>query len=1599
MGMGQTVDLEPPTLKVTGIVLPDGTEIPLQEEDNKLFVGPGILVGPGFYLKGTAWDNDKVVEITVEETGSGAEIVDGKPRMWTNADIGPQRTVPGAGGGEHDWSISLDGISNGERNILVTAYDFPRNIGPSTVKQLTLLVDIDPPFIDKINVERQPGIAVGLLPKAALEGMDHTMFENIDYFQNEYFTIRASVSHNFSLSGVTLNFIGEDGKALFQKGLERTSSTTVYAPSWYVTANDLITANSVYASGRHYLKVIISARAEAGHSGENEDLTNLLYNLCWYPEADNPKIQMTVASEENEVYRFEKGSQIPVRVFDDDNVDKVYAALIPIVNWNSFMAGNTDEAKLQSLINDRSPFTDLNTNKLSVPARNAVTEVSAGEIRGDYRLVVLSQDKKEDAIKQGVWGQRLFKINIVEEGIPIITVETPTANTSPKLANGKNFTIAGNVQNLDDLDKIKIAWIPTGADAIPGWNANTQGQNALLSGNLSNGIKVWEFNLQPGTDIQFSSGKTYKKQTFSFTFDIFTDFMYNSAVENQNKLFILYAQGKGGDDVFENFRLLSYSKPPSLDITPKSWGEPYAPNGDIKFTIRAESPDGVQIETNAVTLYSDSDNIFIPLTRSGDVWTGTTRQSQKKEEGYDYKITAADKLGKETLQTVTVVVTEDPKLKRITSPHNSGVVFSSRDTITIQAVFDGTVTTVTGTPRLRLEGFIPSSTVRYANYTGGDGTTTLNFQYTPQSGDYTDVPGSTMGLNNGLKVTAFELNGGTVTAIPPNGATITSLSELPSIKILNVDGRAPVITGIVITGVDGDPAYPGWYREGMSVEARVTVDKEISVIGTPSLILQFTGGTRQASFQKIENSNKTMVFSYKIAANDAAEPVRCNGANCFSNDDIKVIIDKAGSNGNYLSLAGGSQYTGVNVDAVPPAALSVTDTTPSNPSSKTIQIQTAAIETYANTKVEYSVNGGAEWTVITSPYTLPVITAANKYTVLARQTDRAGNVSPNSAPLEFTISVCDLIAVTCNNPDNAYPKDSVLTFKLVFSGKVYNPTSSTNTSITIGGGGGSTGTDVTINFPVLLKASADFSMSVTWTVPDGKIWAPVQIKAINISGVRVENNDSTPGGNTASVIAAYNRPNLKVLSVLPTITQINGTSVAPTIPTNIVLAAANTTVTLTFSQAVWPEKGMITVKPAANWHIPPVLSNDDYSKVYNAATTSTYKTYLDDNYVKTTHGLKQSGANYVPDTDTKYVLKFEHNLSDVSGAVNNVRTALTSAKYLWQEIESVSTTQVTGGGGTAITLTLDALPNGRQWKIEIDAGAFRDEAGNTFAGWGTTPVYTFWSYKTAEPVIRVNRVSNNRATSASAGTLQTGVQYRIDCETPGVNIQFGDTRSNTNANSPTKVSPVAVTTTPGAPYVANSNDGSQNSANTDATSTDLTGITLAAYTANSTQTIDDNSYTTARKDYIAATAQRSSAPNLTVSERAYEGAFKTVVVYRGVQAQLTGGSGRYLKIEGTNLRNGAVTIAGFPLNMNDMSGNNSKFAYRNGSAASDDWIWITWEIVSEFWQVSPLSLTSNQPGALFNYGDGDNSWQPFHANYLVHNYRKYGNWGMQIGDN
>jgi hypothetical protein len=1589
VGFGQVIDFEAPTLTVTSIVLPDGTEMPILEDDNKLIIGPGILFGPECFLKGEAQDNILITGIQVEETGPNAEIINGKTRVWNNAEISPRGL-----NGKQTWIIALDGIQKGERNITISAFDSPKNIGSNMMQSLTLLVDTDPPFVENVEIERSPGVYVELLSKNSLENLDPNELEYVDYFQNKSFIIRASIKHDFKLEEVSLNFLNEEGTTVFSADIAP-SSGGLTTPMWQITEEMLVDADPSYSTGRHYLQASINAKAEAGHSGQN-DVSNLLYNLCWYPEADNARIRVDIPAK-NGVIPSERSSNIPMTVFDDDTVKEVYAAMISEADWNAFISPSgipesSEDEKLESLYDDavRNNFfysSDIKNNRISAAVRNTTFPLISASERGEYRLIVLVLDT------EGCWTHELFTVQVMEDGIPVINISEPAENTSPALSSNGNFTLAGTVMNLDEVEFLRIAWIPDGL----GWNANEQiekGQEALKNNLPASDIQIWDDIALSTIEDRTIGNKVFKQQSFEKTFNIFSDFNYNGNRENKQKLFILYTQGTDGFDVFVSFRLMPYINAPKITMTPPD-GAAFGKNDTIEFEIRIDPENGIPIKPETVTLISVTDNNKnISLERgSGDnenVWTGTTAFAN--EGSYSFQANVEDELENKNKLEQYVIVTTLPEFVEITSPHADATTFSGRGTVRLQAVFSGAISDVLSDPensdnkpRLKLEGFTDGQP-RYANYTDGKGSATLNFAYTIQAGDET--------VAGGITVSAVDLNGGNISS--EDDLETISASQLNPNKRFYVDGVAPKINSIAMIG-NGENA--AWLRAGQDLTIRLISSKPMKVLGSPKLNLSFNN--RSADFQYLENEDKTMVFTYKVqGATDAALGDNTNSVNlaamCFSAADLAMITDKAGNQGNILSLAGMPALIGnIAIDTAEPAKLILTDIS-----------DTAGIPPFkfridgtidSNATVEYTTNG-FDWEEMDSPYPIPEIDDPGTFNVAVRQTDPAGNRTESAVTTVTVSEKSNLSAIISDNPDGYYVTGDKLSFRLLFDGKVKALSGNAGPSITIGREETNTG-DVTLTLASDVTAvtnnDGDFVLPFAWTVPAGIDWSPLKIKAISLASVQ-RADKTAPGGNIAIVLNDYNNSRkVEVLSIIPVINGIktgNGETVsqyanadaAVALEAATISALDNETLILSFGHDVLPEQGTITIKPAGNWLLPPVLSSDEYFEI-----TKNLVDNLDDDdddfskmekaYIKTTHGLINNGTSYIPDTATKYVLKFEYGLdNDTNDVYADIRNIFDKAGYLQQGID-VHANQVEVDGSTVTVkvnnlayLPNGKLPDGRIWDISINAGAFIDAAGNL-----SLPLNTvIWSGKTAVPVIRVNRTSNNHfdgiiadvtalppSTTNIRGVSGTKVQYRIDCVTPGAVISYAEILNAYVANIP-------------AGGAAGNSDSSIQ--DIPAGTLESAGIANSYIAGTNFRTIGDNSLYTARKDYIAANAKRS---NLGPSDRGYEGVFKTVVVYRDLNV-----NDYIIKFEGSNVNGGVPSIAGFPLRINDYR--TSKYAYKNDTNPKD-YIWITWEIVSDFYQNGVKIENDNWAQYQNPIWIGDSK---------LFTSRTYGNYGLLVGN-
>ncbi|MEN9962518.1 MAG: hypothetical protein RIS66_931, partial [Actinomycetota bacterium] len=155
---------------------------------------------------------------------------------------------------------------------------------------------------------------------------------------------------------------------------------------------------------------------------------------------------------------------------------------------------------------------------------------------------------------------------------------------------------------------------------------------------------------------------------------------------------------------------------------------------------------------------------------------------------------------KTTVSTTIDAIGPDVTTVRSTTANGTYIV---GETISLQATLDEATVVAGGTPRIKLN---TSPTPRYATYTSGSGTTTLNFSYTIQAGD-------TSGDLNYFDTASLELNGATLKDAAGNNANITldatnASSSLAAASAIVIDADlfiAPTFSLGTLPGIGPNP--------------------------------------------------------------------------------------------------------------------------------------------------------------------------------------------------------------------------------------------------------------------------------------------------------------------------------------------------------------------------------------------------------------------------------------------------------------------------------------------------------------------------------------------------------------------------------------------------------------------------------------------------------------------------------------------------------------------------------------------------------------------------------------------------------------------------
>ena len=1083
----------------------------------------------------------------------------------------------------------------------------------------------------------------------------------------------------------------------------------------------------------------------------------------------------------------------------------------------------------------------------------------------------------------------------------------------------------------------------------------------------------------------------WKIQDFSFDFDLLTDFETSSQA-NKPKDFILRLTDSDGNIVNKSLRVDGDNKKPEIIISQPTDNMAvcdYSHN-DLVLKFKAHKSSGLGIKINSYKIErNDTPYVFTlnsakyPLVRDGDYVKVTIPKALVKEwaENANFKETfngkeekiganpqpvftfyAEDVLGNKTSVQRAVVLSPLPYLEKISSDKMSGL-YKYNDTITIQAKFSDTVK-VTGSPRLKLKYNSSDTTFAYANYTSGSDSDTLSFTYTVEKGKTSDK----------LLCVGVDENGGSIqTGTAGKGSAsfsvIPSGNNLQDSKTFIIDGKAPVIESITFStepAVNANSDGYTYLKENTNLILTINCSEPMFVSDDPKLNVKI--GTTDIAFKFQDIQDNKIIFSQKITSNTTQGQISLTGTSCFDTASKANIKDEAGNEID-ISKAASPTIKAV-VDTIAPAAAPAF-TVDSTTHKLTIS---APVASYGVDYQEYSLNGGVSWVRYSSPVTL----TSGSYTIVTRQTDKAGNTSPVSASKEvsFDDTFPNILGFAISKPDGNYPAGTAITFKLFLDDKVTVPSGSATLKFTP-----YSSTTPEVSVPVTASSTAKNTIEFTYTVKDNDYFNGLKISSVTLGSTIKDSFNNTPDSVTTTAIttalanAECKRQKIVLDGSAPTISTYS--------PAKDAIVSNGNVITLTFSENVYKESGKIMLRRKGDWLIPPVLTEKEFYAVYNELDSENQQKLMRTTngtpvvhsktgqpvgpYKKITHGLKD---DYTPDSKIKFVLDFNLGLDSgtatldtgITASVSDIRDAFEAAGYHKQELDVTSSAVVITGNKVTITFP-DTLVDGREWELYIDEGAFRDETGNLFAGLGnevaeTTP-YSFWSNKVAKPWIRVDRYSHGwgaveptvknvggktvydstktistygtASTTANSGATIAPSGYarvRVDCETPGAAITYGQTGVVTKTQDTTSTS-----------------TAQKQGSTTTVSAANITGITLGAY--NGFFVVGDGQLNTSRKDYVKAIATKA---NFTASNASYEGVFKTVVIHRETNGK------NVITIEGGTSAGGMPTISGFPVRDATEDKRYGKNAYTpTGTDNKKLWYWHSYEIVSDFSEMGKVT--------------------------------------------
>lgn len=1298
-GLGEEVDLEAPVISVD--------KLTCENIELTSFSG-GVYCKKNVSFSGTATDNNKISRVYTQIKWAEDENSEFKDFKNTNFS-------------DDDWNIDLAFDREGVCYIKFVAEDPAKNISPKSTKVITLFVDDTAPVASAWYIDREiGGIQYGLKEKEELEALDLNLPENKDAAQNVSFTICANASDTMGINAISIQIRDENGNKICDVP---NSSESSYAPKFRITHQLLTAGNEALKSGKHYLQIWYDSEDIVSIPDSNKSNDVMVEGgwFIWWPESDEPKISQNdiVAEGEVETINLHIKDMLSLTVFDDDKLEKAFVSLLTEEENSGFSVDWTAVQNDPSIIinkvgetarPDRTAIYEPTTDE-----REKVFTLKTSETPQTMHLYVIAWDKTaaHKVVAKDV------VVRVADDTTPLLIIESPKNNAIPSVEmNGtSNAYVTFKGQTLDSVgcSYLEFVWVPNSTadkytvakEYLESITTDESHKELAPSGNSDckktekDGMKIWSAKLTPVPSSSNSSetSKNFIKHEFNFTLDLFNDFVNGSGTNEKNieKYFLIKLTRKDGNKIYRELTLSADTEKPTINpITPA--GDMQIVSSDTALTLEfnATKSSGLAMQSDKYKIYMEpytyhdttgdhrvEGKEIVPAANEGFT-NGTYKASVSLDEirtlsSHEVKpkftFYATDLFDNTNQQTYTVVISDLPYITAVSSP--SSTLLKTDENVIINVSFSDTVYVEAGAkPYLNLEGFT-DNVKRKAEYSGGTGSTTLQFVYKVQEGDESNE--LTLTYSNPIVLNGTE----SLASSKVNTSSIPTGKNLQDKKTIRIDAKSPTCT-ITITSdavVANKHAGKTYLREGRILRATITTVEDVTVQGNPTFVFKIgQGGKYELPLES--TSERTIVFSKKISSSENGT-LSVTASSCIENYD--VIKDEAGN-----SLILPSSVTGetFEIDTTAPVSPTIIVPESENGDGKYKEPVTFTVSgiSAADGKIFYSVDNGTKWNDYPSAITENTVKVSeidpnggvklNRSAQLtAKSTDWAGNDS-DYAPTKYLYinSTFPNFTIECTKADGNYKAGNSLEFKLSFAEKVkvtsltdaYIQLSGLNNGDVVGGTGSANGGKAILKSDTVPNSETDVVYFIYEIQDPDQFALKVNASDIKLTGFKdsygVDWNNET-FTNVDSGKNYYSRSGIKCDGVAPKVTKME-------------VSSDQTTITLTFSEKIQLGSGKIYLRQVKGWAIPPILTAPQFNTIckafpsdytYNSSTGKNILSLQENDadmedsewsgsntngaantgyhgtgqfvgpYKKTTQGLKDGK----PDTDTKYVLDFD----------------------------------------------------------------------------------------------------------------------------------------------------------------------------------------------------------------------------------------------------------------------------------------------------------------------------------------------------------------------